>query len=604
MTMRAIVGLVLFNIAIGCVGAAILWGIGALRSGTGVVRLAGVAYLVGLASVMIALTLELVLGVPVRALTIGITLVGLVMAPMLLGTRLGYARPWHVHATWRLPGIAPLTAASAAVLIVYLVGVFRAARLSSALGEWDGWWMWLPKAKAIYYFGALDPELLEHFPHSSGSYPPGLPAVHAAAYHAMGSADDVTLHLQYWFYVTAFVAAVAGLLARRASAIIVVPLLLVALLSPGLVTRITWTYADLPLGYLVAIGALLVILWIEERQRWQLVAAFILLTGAMLTKREAALVVTCVLLAGFVVSVRERRSTWPSLAVAGVAMLALALPWRLWFTVQRLPSDAPSTGFLGGLADTDRAWPSLRLALTTLVDNEFWLLLPTLALIAIVLACMAREYLLATYAAAFTCFAVAAATWTTWVEPKLQISQDDAVNPIVRMTGTTVLTLAPLTALLLARAWSGRHRHTAGADRTGPGVGAMFRPSRAAWSIILVATLVYPASMLGGVSRWTLAGGMPHFPRVTDCVSTSEPGRPVRVTVGYADSYPEAYALRARAVDAGLREVVTAQDGCGRVRVFVDKVVTAASGGELAESARAAGLRLTLEAPGPGNQGR
>ncbi len=40
--------------------------------------------------------------------------------------------------------------------------------------------------------------------------------------------------------------------------------------------------------------------------------------------------------------------------------------------------------------------------------------------------------------------------------------------------------------------------------------------------------------------------------------------------VGYADSYPEAVALRARAAAAGLTDTELAQDGCGRLRVFVD----------------------------------
>lgn len=593
MTIRAITGLAVFNLAVLGVGAGVLWGFGALRWWTDLVRLAGVAYLLGLASLMILLTFELVLGVPINPLTSAVSLIGLAAAGLALGMRRGQARPSLRPPEWYFPRISLFVAVSLAGIVVYFQGLFRAARLSSILGEWDGWWFWVPKAKAIYFFGRLEPEFLVFLPNLS--YPPGLPALHAVAFHAMGSADDVTLHVQYWFYAVGFTAALAGLLAPRVRQTILVPLLMLILLAPSLVARLTWTYADLPLGYLIAIAALLLILWVEERRSWQLAAATILLSGAMLTKREGILFAACVLLAAFATSWRERRAVWRRLAVGGLAAFALALPWRIWFMAHGFPSDAPTAGYLGAFTYSERVWPSLKLVVTTLFGPEFWLLAPVLATVAIALASLANAWGTSIYAGVFAGGAIAAATWAIWSETAFPITQNDAVNPIVRMTGTSVLVLGALTPLLLERAWSGRGEHRVPSRVARPGPDAFVCRSLAAWAIVLVATLAYPASMLVGYSGQTLPGGLPRFPSTSDCVSASVPGEKVRLVVGYADSYPEAIVLRERAAAAGLRGTQVSQDGCGRLRVFVDDLPTIAAATALMENARSAHLEPTFE---------
>lgn len=600
MTIRAIAGLVVFNLTVLGVGAAILWGLGALRWWTELVRLAGVAYLLGLGSLMILLTFELVLGVPITLVTSAVSLVGLAAAGLALGLRLGHARPPLRPPEWYFPRISLFAAASLAGLVVYFEGLFRAARLSSILGEWDGWWFWVPKAKAIYFFGRLEPELLAFFPDPSPSYPPGLPAVHAVAFHGMGSADDTTLHVQYWFYAVGFTAALVGLLGPRVRQNILAPLVLLIVLAPSFVARLTWTYADLPLGYLVAVAALLIILWVEERRTWQLVAATILLSGAMLTKREGILFAACVLFAAFATSWREWRAVWPRLAIGGLVAFALALPWRIWFMAHGLPSDAPSAGYLGAFTYVERAWPSLELAVTTLFESELWLIAPVLVAVAIVLASLADAWVISIYAAVFAGAAIAAATWTIWSNPSLPFTQDDAVNPIVRMTGTTILVLAALTPLLLERAWSGRGERRVPSRVARAGPDAFVSRSLAAWAMVLVVALAYPAAMVVGYSGQTLPGGLPRFPGTSDCVAAPIPGQRVRFVVGYADSYPEAHALRERAVAAGLRAPEVSQDGCGRLRVFVDDLPTVAAGNALIAPARSVGLEPTLESDSGG----
>jgi hypothetical protein len=101
--------------------------------------------------------------------------------------------------------------------------------------------------------------------------------------------------------------------------------------------------------------------------------------------------------------------------------------------------------------------------------------------------------------------------------------------------------------------------------------------------------------MLVGYSGSGLPGGGPRWPGVADCVTAPAPGRSVRVVVGYAESYPEANAMRERAVSAGLAGTQVARDGCGRLRVFVDDVASVAASQALVADARAARLDATVE---------
>ena len=121
------------------------------------------------------------------------------------------------------------------------------------------------------------------------------------------------------------------------------------------------------------------------------------------------------------------------------------------------------------------------------------------------------------------------------------------------------------------------------------------RESWAAWLVVLVGVLSHPAAMLVGYAGSGLPGGPPSFPSADGCADELASGSRVRVVVGYADSYSEAMTLRDRARAAGLAAAETRQDGCGRVRVFVDDVPSMAAARTEVVKARAAGLTPTLE---------
>jgi hypothetical protein len=566
-TIRAIGGLVVFNLFVLAAGTGVLWGLRGWRWWTELVRLAGVAYLLGLAALMVLMTLELVLGVPVDSVAIMLDGLALVAAGVLVRRAQGGSRPGISQPGWRFPRLSVFVALFVAGIVVYLEAMFRSERLSGIVNEFDSWAFWMPKAEWIYFFGDLDRDVLDLLPGSA--YPPGLSSLQAAAFHAMGGADTTTLHLQYWFFAAGFLAAVAGALAHRVRLTILVPALLAVMVAPAIVGRAMVTYADIPLGYLVAGAALLVILWVDEREPWQLAGATLLLSAAALTKREGMLFAASVLVAGLVASWGRQRGWWRPLALSGIAVAALTLPWRAWFTAQGLPSDGPEAGYRGSLDHLDRVWPSYRLVLRTLFDQDLWPVVSLVGVAAVLLAALAGSTRAAVFGATFLGGAVAACTWAIWSNPSLQFTQQDSLNPIVRLTGTTILVLGAMTPLLLQNAWDrSRADHSARPVAGSPGPDGIVWRSLGAWAIVLVGVLSHPASMLVGYSGSGLPGGAPAFAGPGACVLAPAPGRAVRV-VGYASSYAEADELRRRAVASGLKDVRVGQDGCGRVRVFV-----------------------------------
>lgn len=595
MSPRAIAGLFAFNLAILTAGAGVLWGIRGWRSWIDVVRLCGVAYLIGVSTLMILLTLEIVLGVPITALTFAADLLVLVVAGLMVGRIRGHEAPSLRQMVLRVPGLSLFAALFAAGIVLYLESLFRVARLGSIVREWDSWSFWIPKAEAIYWSERLDPELLSRLPQLP-SYPPGLSALYAGVFHAMGSPDSATLHLQHWFLAVGFVAAVAGLLARRVHQAILFPILLLVLVAPSLVERMTAAYGDIPVAYQIALAALLVALWLDGRHSWHLVAAVPLLGGAMLTKREGILFAVCVLLAAFVASWRDRRTRWRWLALAGLAALALTLPWRIWFTVQGLPSDGPDAGYLGAFSHTERVGPSLKLVVATLVDGDLWPAVAGIAIAAIVLAALNGEWRMPVFASVYLAAVIAASTWAIWSNTNLEITQEDGGNPIVRVTSTPILALAALTPLLLERAWSlGPHSSEARPVPDGRVRDGIGWKSRWMWAIVLLALLSHPGAMLAGYSKSGLPGGMPGFPEDMRCVEKPISGEPVRAVLGYATTYPEAHAIRGRARAAGLENTMIARDGCGHLRVFLAGFATIADAAPVQRLARESGLEATFE---------
>jgi hypothetical protein len=453
-TVRALVGLAVMNLFALGVGTGVLWGLRGWRSWWELARLAGLAYMLGLAALGVALTLGLVVGIPFSLATIMLT--GLVLAAVgvVVGVRLGRPRP-ALGAGPRHVGLAG--AALAVLVIVYLEALFRAARLSG-LYAFDAWSFWVPKAKAIYFFDGLDEQFFSELPNAT--YPPFVPTLEATAFHFMGSADVVTLHVQFWFLLAGFVAAVAGLLATRVPPVLVWSFALLALVSPRVVGRTLEPQADFTLDYLFALAALLVALWLIERRPWQLASATLFLGAVMLTKREGQLMAACVVAAALATSWREWRSAWPRLALASACAFTIAVPWRLWYVSHDLTGEFPESGVTGLLDNLDRAWPSLQSVLSSAFDTGLWTVVLPIVIAAIALAFIAGVRVLPLYSTLVYGLALAGFTWGIWsfTELEVPIEQDEAINPVVRLTASLVVLSAALTPLLLDAAWRGTDR--------------------------------------------------------------------------------------------------------------------------------------------------
>jgi hypothetical protein len=451
LTVRAIAGLVLYNAILCAGGCGVLFALRGWRSWGELVRLSGLAYLLGVAAAGVIYTLELVSGIPFSLATILATAVCVLLGGILIGRLLGHTVP-PLPRPARLPRITVVGALFAAASLVFLEALFRAGRLAG-LSEYDAWAFWVPKAKAIYYFHGLDLGFWQVLP--GQSYPPLVPALEASTFHFMGSPDVVTLHLQFWFLFAGFLAAVVGLLAPLVPRILLWPPALLALVTPEIVRRALQPQGDLLLDELFALGAVLLALWLTERRTWQLGAASLLLAGAMLTKREGFLLAACVIGAALAATVAGRRQAWPRLAAVGAVAVLLSIPWRVWFELRGLPSDAPEAGGTGLLKHLDRVWPSFDLTMRDLFSYHLWLVVAPLVVVAVVAALLAGRYALASYVAVLLGLAVVGFTWITWAFPTLPITEDPAVNPITRAVGSLVLVSCGLVPLLLAAAWRG-----------------------------------------------------------------------------------------------------------------------------------------------------
>lgn len=451
--MRAVGGLLAVNLLYVLTGATLLWGAHRWRFWTSLVRLGGLAYLLGVASLMVVLTATVAMGIPYSEATFLGCAALVSVAGVVVGITRGHKRPVLRPPGWK-PPIAPLLALPfIAGVVLYFVWLLRAARLQS-LYESDSWWVWTIRAKALVFFRDLGGDsLVGGGAGGNPSYPPGLSLVQAAAFDAMGSVDTVTLHVQHWFLLLGFVLAVVGLLAGRVRPTILYPVLLLTLVMPGFAERASATMADCLLGYLASAAALLLVLWLDDQARWRLIAATVLLAGVIVVKREGLIVVACVLFAGFVASFTDRRRGWPKLAIVGAVTVLLSASWRIRLALTDV-GDAPTGGYLSFLDNPDRAWPSLRLVVQTLFDPN-WLGLAIVVLLSAGLALAAGQRKVAGYTLAFLAAWSSASAFVIWSETAFEISRHPFLNPVNRMVLVGLLVLAPLAPLMLEGAWRG-----------------------------------------------------------------------------------------------------------------------------------------------------
>jgi len=451
-TVRAIAGLAALNLGLAVVGTSFLWAARGLPRWTDVLRLSGLGYLLGVAVFGVIWTQLLVVGVPFGGWAVLATLVAATGVCGAVGVRRGRSVPRGLVGPPTGSSLSLFVTASGIALVgLLLEALFRSARLQS-LQAFDAWAFWVPKAKAIYFFGGLDEQI---FTTSAGpTYPPIVPILDAAAFHAMGSVDVVTFHLQFWFLLAGGVAAIAGCLYRHAPPWALWSSLLLVLVVPRFGEGLLTPQADVLVDLLFVVGALQLTLWLRDGQGWRLACIAALFAGAALTKREGLLYSALALGVTFGASWPRRRSAWPRLALVVGIVVAAAIPWRLWYRAHDITGEAPPS--LGASASLHRALDSLRLSIDVLFDVSLWFVVPFVLLLALAAAFVWGDRRLAGFVTALLVLVFLGGAWVTYSYPGLPITANEALNPIVRYTGALVLLAGVSMPLLVGSAWEDR----------------------------------------------------------------------------------------------------------------------------------------------------
>ena len=450
MSAHSLAGLLALNALYLASGLVILWLVRGLATWGDVLRLAGLGLLVGVATIGSIWSLLLIVDVPFGLWAVLAVPVVVIVAVLVAGR--SRSRPAWTGV--RLERSAYVAAAGIAATGVLLESFFRVARLSG-LSWWDAWAFWVPKAKVVYFYDRLDVGFFSSLP--GPGYPPLVPVLDAAAFHAMGSPDVVTLHVQFWLFGVGFVWALAGVLSERVPHWILWPFVLLVLVAPRLGRRFYIAEADLFLDILFVLAAVLVGYWLIDRQRWRLVVAALLLSAAVLTKREGMLLAALLVLAALAASVREWRWTYPRLGLLALVVVLAAAPWRIWYLAHGIPGEGPSGGFLSS-DNLDRLGPSLRLAFDVLFSSSYWNVIVPVALGTLVVALLAREFRQVAFFGGLVLLVALGGGWITWAIPDLPITAELGGNPIVRYMGAATLLAVAAAPVLLAAAWSSSSR--------------------------------------------------------------------------------------------------------------------------------------------------
>jgi hypothetical protein len=442
-------GLVALNALFLLAGCGILFAIRGWRSWSELVRLGGLAYLLGVAAVGLIETWALVGGTSAHVGVVLAIALGTAAGGFAVGAALGRRPPRALRLAEprRREPFLWIGVLGAALVGLWLAAILRVAQ-GQGLSEYDAWAFWTTKAKAIYVFGRLDATVFTTV--FNPSYPIFVPALEAMDFHFMGSPDTTLLHVQFWALLAGFVFAVAGLLRPRVSLAILWPFLALLAVLPGVNQQVLAPQGDFALAFFFGAGALCVTLWLLDREPWLLAAAGVLLAAAMSTKREGQLVAAGLLLGAVVASWGRWRRLVPLVATFLLAF-ATTIPWQQWRAQHHVPGQFEGASLHGLGARADRILPATHSVLQLVFSYDLWLVAVPLGLAAAVLA-LRRGYRLPALYALTIVFAAAGFVWVLWAVPDFSTEAGSDQNPIRRAASSLVLLTIALGPLLVTQA--------------------------------------------------------------------------------------------------------------------------------------------------------
>lgn len=358
----------------------------------------GVAYLTGVAATLLVLAGLLVAGAPFTLLTFIAVAAAIAVAGF--GTALvrgrGAARSAEPAAPrWPLrternrltiDGVAlALFVVAAAVIGLFAFDAMR----SEPLDQWDGWSIWTRKAVMLVHADTLVGDFWTSpayvFMHQD--YPLVVPLLEAVFFRAGASIDTQAVHAQLWALVIGFVWAAAWVASRVTRPLVWAPLLIAFMLAPGIYGQTLSGYADIPMALFLGMGVLLIGVWLDQREPWQLWLAPLMLAASAGVKNEGLLGAAAALVCLTVVVAVSRRADLVRVGAAWAVFLAAVLPWRIWMAVNDVSGDLPlGKGLDPSYLDerSDRFEPALDALEAQIADQGTWFyLVPLGAAVAI-----------------------------------------------------------------------------------------------------------------------------------------------------------------------------------------------------------------------------
>jgi hypothetical protein len=290
--------------------------------------------------------------------------------------------------------------------------------------DYDGWAIWANKAKALFYFGGIDPTFFSapQYSYSHQDYPLLVPMLEMLHWRAVGRLDLQSVHVQFWLMLAAFPWALGYLASRTGRPAVWMPIVFGAVTAPAIYTVIISGLADVPVAIFLTCAVLAMGLWVEGRRREDLAVAIILLAATANIKNEGLLAAAVVLAAAAIVLAFERpRRRLLELAAGIVVFLAAILPWQLWAGSHHVPKDVNLADGLNPaylVSHLDRFMPSVHELLNQITNQDRWDYYVPLAIVAVGVALVIRR---ATRVAAF--YAIAgvgfflALVWAYWASP-------------------------------------------------------------------------------------------------------------------------------------------------------------------------------------------
>jgi hypothetical protein len=380
---------------------------------------AGVALPLGLVALVVPASYLALLEVPVgwTAGLVWAAIVGAGTVKLRLWERLPVRRP---RVAPRVPGVG--AAAALAVAAVIAVVLLYAARTFAVrpLVEWDGFAIWMAKARLLYTDPSVAPAALRSGNYGQTPYPLGLPTLEALGFGAMGRYDPTLIGVQFLLLAASFPLALWSLLRARARPVVVALAGLAVVAAPQILYQLMTKYADVPLGLVAGLGLAAGGAWLAgDRERWLLVcfAAFLGLAGV--TKSEGFLfaLAAVVALPASAALARDRRAIRPALfAAAGV--LALIVPWRIYCAVYGLTTPDYNLNRVVDVsylhAHSDRVRPVASELWRQATDASKWGFLTWVILLALAAAVVAGRWLVVGFTAGWLALSSAGLVILYW----------------------------------------------------------------------------------------------------------------------------------------------------------------------------------------------